>query len=67
MAHSEKIAGSSNGRTWAFEAQYLGSSPSPAADRFLRSGATIKIIIPSKARDSILNPKITQKLAQFLR
>ena len=24
------IAGSSNGRTWAFEAQYLGSSPSPA-------------------------------------
>ncbi len=25
------IAGSSNGRTWAFEAQYLGSSPSPAA------------------------------------
>ncbi len=26
------IAGSSNGRTWAFEAQYLGSSPSPAAN-----------------------------------
>ena len=26
-----KAAGSSNGRTWAFEAQYLGSSPSPAA------------------------------------
>ena len=25
-----KTAGSSNGRTWAFEAQYLGSSPSPA-------------------------------------
>ncbi len=25
------IAGSSNGRTWAFEAQYLGSNPSPAA------------------------------------
>ena len=24
-------AGSSNGRTWAFEAQYLGSNPSPAA------------------------------------
>ena len=24
------IAGSSNGRTWAFEAQYLGSNPSPA-------------------------------------
>ena len=30
------IAGSSNGRTWAFEAQYLGSSPSPAA---LRQGS----------------------------
>ena len=26
-----RAAGSSNGRTWAFEAQYLGSSPSPAA------------------------------------
>ena len=25
-----KTAGSSNGRTWAFEAQYLGSNPSPA-------------------------------------
>ena len=25
------IAGSSKGRTWAFEAQYLGSIPSPAA------------------------------------
>ena len=24
------LAGSSNGRTWAFEAQYLGSNPSPA-------------------------------------
>ena len=31
MATSDsKPAGSSNGRTWAFEAQYLGSSPSPA-------------------------------------
>ena len=27
------LAGSSNGRTWAFEAQYLGSSPSPAANK----------------------------------
>lgn len=26
-----KAAGSSNGRTWAFEAQYLGPNPSPAA------------------------------------
>ena len=26
-------AGSSNGRTWAFEAQYLGSNPSPAAKK----------------------------------
>ena len=25
--------GSSNGRTWAFEAQYLGSNPSPTAMR----------------------------------
>src|SRR3989344_1438496 len=28
-----KAAGSSKGRTWAFEAQYLGSNPSPAALR----------------------------------
>ncbi len=27
------IAGSSNGRTWAFGAQYLGSNPSPAAKK----------------------------------
>jgi putative endonuclease len=26
-----RAAGSSNGRTWAFGAQYLGSNPSPAA------------------------------------
>ena len=31
LYYSRIIAGSSNGRTWAFEAQYLGSSPSPAA------------------------------------
>lgn len=29
------IAGSSNGRTWAFGAQYLGSNPSPAAMKCL--------------------------------
>ena len=26
------IAGSSNGRTWAFEAQYVGSIPTPAVN-----------------------------------
>ena len=31
LYYNRIIAGSSNGRTWAFEAQYLGSSPSPAA------------------------------------
>ena len=29
MGSEKKIGGSSNGRTWAFEAQYLGSIPSP--------------------------------------
>ena len=27
----DKVAGSSNGRTWAFEAQYPGPNPGPAA------------------------------------
>ena len=34
-----KIAGSSNGRTSPFEGEYLGSSPSPAADE-RRRGST---------------------------
>ena len=37
------IAGSSNGRTWAFEAQYLGSNPSPAV---FSSDLIFSVIIP---------------------
>ena len=33
-----KAVGSSNGRTWAFEAQYLGSNPSPTALRIKKFG-----------------------------
>jgi hypothetical protein len=46
------IAGSSNGRTIASGAMYLGSSPSPAADFFHTCEAQKNVkIVPSVARD----------------
>lgn len=62
------IPGSSNGRTWAFEAQYLGSNPSPGTNSF-RGHSSARIananrdfIVPTKPR---LTPRMRTRSAPY--